>query len=109
MIKRKFEVYWSLNSKDDIKKIISYIAKNSPSDAKNIFKEIENQVNHLLEDPERGRIVPELENQGILKYREMIFNPWRIVYTLEKEMVKILIIADGRRDLEDILYKRLIR
>jgi hypothetical protein len=30
--------------------------------------------------PERGRIVPELQAQGISQYGELIIPPWRLVY-----------------------------
>ena len=60
-----------------------------------------------LNMPERGRIVPELREQGITVYRELVEPPWRILYRIESDRVWVLAVIDGRRNVEDILLKRL--
>jgi toxin ParE1/3/4 len=59
--------------------------------------------------PERGRIPPELERIGIREFREIMFEPYRIVYTGVKSQVCVYCILDGRRDLQDLLEERLLR
>lgn len=59
--------------------------------------------------PERGRIPPELERIGIREFREIICNPYRIIYTIMKSQVVVYCILDGRRDLQDLLEERLLR
>ena len=61
----------------------------------------------LFTFPERGRIVPELRDQGILQYRELIIPPWRILYRISEKRVYVLSVFDSRRNIEDILLKRL--
>ena len=103
----KYQVVWSNIAENDLKRIIEYIADDSPSNALKIFKNITQKASTLFTVPERGRIVPELQDQGILQYREMIIPPWRILYRLSEKRVYVLSVLDSRRNIEDILLKRL--
>jgi toxin ParE1/3/4 len=58
--------------------------------------------------PERGRIVPELREQGIILYREIILAPWRVIYRIVGQTVYVLAVLDARRNLEDILLDRFV-
>ena len=104
---KKYQVNWSNIAENDLKNIIEYIADDSPSNAFKIFKNIKQKASMLFTFPERGRIVPELSDQGILQYREMIIPPWRILYRISEKRVYVLSVLDSRRNIEDILLKRL--
>ena len=104
---KKYEVIWSNVAENDLKKIIEYIADDNPSIALKIFKNIKQREASLHTNPERCRIVPELRDQGILQYRELIISPWRILYRISENKVYILSVFDSRRNIEDILLKRL--
>ena len=104
-----FRVYWAAIAEDDLKNIISYIAEESPVNARKIFSNIKEQAFSLTQLPERGRIVPELHDQGISLYRELIFSPWRIIYRISGKKVYVLSVLDSRQNVEDILLKRLTR
>jgi hypothetical protein len=52
--------------------------------------------------------VPELEDQGILLYRELIIPSWRIIYRISEMKVCVLSVLDARQNVEDILLKKLI-
>ena len=71
-----------------------------------ILKKIEKQVNDLYHFPKRCRIIPELYDQGILQYREMIIRPWRVMYRISNSKVYVLAIIDSRQNIEDILLQR---
>ena len=58
--------------------------------------------------PDRYRVVPELEKYGYLIYREIIVEYWRIIYKIENNYVYIMLVIDGRRNLEDLLLKIMI-
>jgi plasmid stabilization system protein ParE len=88
--------------------IVEYIAADSPSNAFEVFKEIKQKASSLYTFPDRGRIVTELQDQGIYLYRELIVPPWRIIYRISEKNVYILSVLDSRRNVEDILLKRLI-
>ena len=67
-------------------------------------KECEN----LYYFPQRKRVVPELQQIGILKYKEIIYERWRIIFKIDNTKVYVLLVVDSRRNLEDILFQRLI-
>jgi toxin ParE1/3/4 len=56
-----------------------------------------------------GSNPPELEKIGMREFREIIFKPYRIIYSLVKSQVFVYCVLDGRRDLQDLLEERLLR
>ena len=106
---KNYKVYWANSAKYDLESIIEYIKLDSIDLAKDIFLQIKQACDNLYTFPNRGQIVPELKSIGVLKYREIIFKSWRIVYKIDKDIVYILLVADSRRNLEDILFERLIK
>ena len=106
-MKKKYQVIWSKIAENDLKNIIEYIADDIPPNALKIFKSVKQKASSLNTFPERGRIVPELHDQGILQYRELVISPWRILYRITEMNVFVLSVMDSRRNIEDILLKRL--
>ena len=104
---KKYDVLWSNIAENDLKNIVEYIADDSPPDALKIFIRIKQKASSLYTFPERGRIVPELRDQGILQYRELVISPWRILYRISEKSVLVLSVLDSRRNVEDILLTRL--
>ena len=104
---QKYDVVWSNIAETDLKNIVEYIADDSPSNALKIFRRIKQKASSLYTYPERGRIVPELRDQGILQYREIVISPWRILYRISEKSVFVSSVLDSRRNIEDILLKRL--
>jgi toxin ParE1/3/4 len=103
-----YKVEWAEVAGNDLKNIIEYIAEDSPVNALKILNKIKQKASSLYTLPERGRIVPELQDQGILIYRELIIPPWRIIYRISEKKVYVLSVLDARQNVEDILLKRLI-
>lgn len=104
----KYDVIWSYVAEDDLRNIIEYIAEDNPDNASKVFKKIKQKVSSLYILPERGRIVQELRDQGILQYRELMISPWRVIYRISGKSVSVLSILDSRQNIEDLLLKRLI-
>jgi len=107
-MKRSYEIIWSETSEKDLTSIIEYIAQDNPSIAYDKLKEIKQKASCLYSFPHRGRIVPELQEQGITQYRELLVSPWRIIYRTSKKSVYVVSVLDSRQNVEDILLKRLI-
>jgi len=104
-----FKIIWNKSAETDLNEIIDYIIDNEGiNTAFDIFTKIKNKSELLANNPELGRIVPELK-MFTNKYRELIIKPWRIVYRTEENTVKILLIIDGRRNTEDLLYEKLLK
>jgi len=76
---QKYDIIWAGVAENDLKEIIEYIATDSPAHALITLKKIKQKASSLYTLHERGRIVPELKDQGILLYRELIVPPWRII------------------------------
>lgn len=105
---KQFEVVWTKNAQFDLESIIEYIKIDSLDIAKKIFFEIKKECSNLYYSPQRKRVVPELQQIGISKYREIIHERWRIIFKIDNTKVYILLVVDARRNLEDILFQRLI-
>ena len=106
---KKFEVLWTKSAEYDLELIIQYLKLDSVSIAKEIFFELIKECENLYYFPQRKRVVPELQQIGIFKYREIIYKRWRVIFKIENEKVYILLIVDSSRNLEDILFQRLIK
>ncbi len=105
---RIYEIVWARVAENDLKEIIEYIANDSPANALKNFQKIKKKTSSLYTMPERCRLVPELKDQGIMQYRELIVPPWRILFRIAEKKVYILSVLDSRRNIEDILLERLI-
>jgi plasmid stabilization system protein ParE len=106
---KKYNVEWAAVAESDLKQIIDYIAADSPGNALHLFKKIRQKASSLYAFPERGRIVPELQGQGIHIYRELIVAPWRIIYRISDGTVFMLSVIDSRQNIEDVLLNRLLK
>lgn len=106
---KQYHVKWALVAQRDLKQLIDYIALESPGNALQILGRIKQKASDLYTLPDRGRIVPELQDQGINIYREIIVPPWRIIYRMSESTVYVLSVIDSRRNVEDILLNRFIR
>jgi toxin ParE1/3/4 len=103
------KVIISKYAEEDIKEIINYYLTIDSAFAESLLSSFEARILELRAFPDRGRIVPELEKQGITNYRELIEGNYRIVYRVSPENVAILSMIDSRRNLEDLLLIKLMR
>ncbi len=108
-MKRKYDIVWAETAENDLRGIIEYIAKDSPSQAIKIFRKITRAASLLYHLPNRGRIIPGLQEQGVVQYRELLVSPWRVMYRISGKSVFVVSVLDSRRNVEDILLERLIQ
>ena len=101
-----FTIYWTAPAQEDLELIVDYIAVDNDATAFDIYSKIKNICNKLAQYPNTGRIIPELKIQNIETYRELIFNPWRIMYSINDSVVTIHAVIDSRRDVNDALLSR---
>lgn len=109
LLLKKAKVVWTDTAVRDLEDRIDYISLDSVKSAVEQYKKIKKATRYLTEVPKSGRIIPELYEQNITKYRETIITPWRIMYKEEQNVVYIMAIIDGKRNIEDILMRRNIR
>ena len=105
---KKCQVLWAEVAEKDLVNIIDYIARKRSETALKILHGLKDKVAKLHFSSEQGRIVPELYDQGITKYRELVVPPWRVIFKRQESTVYIMAVIDSRRNIEDILLKRLV-
>lgn len=106
---KKNKILWTATAKKDLEEIIDYIAQDSIKIAIKQLKKIKEAAQQLITFSKQGRIIPELSKQNILKYHEIVISPWRLMYKIENNIVYVMAIIDGRRNIEDILLQRQLR
>lgn len=98
---------WVDPAKKDLNELVEYIAFHDSADkAMSIFEKVTSQAENIVNFPEKGRIVPELKQIGVLTYFEKIQAPYRIVYRIFESHIFIVAVLDGRRDLGEMLMER---
>lgn len=102
---------WTRSAREDLLQIVTWVAKDSPRDAREVLRRLEERATRLEIFPARGRTVPELSRIGVTSFRELVVDPWRLVYRIDEPNATVWVVAvlDGRRDLDDVLFQRLIR
>lgn len=58
--------------------------------------------------PQRGEIPKELASLGMRHFRQVHHKPYRMIYQVEPKTVTVLLLADGRRDMQALLQRRLL-
>ncbi|VAW60151.1 Death on curing protein, Doc toxin [hydrothermal vent metagenome] len=74
-----------------------------------VLDEIEKAFLSLSENPQRGAYPKELLAIGLREYREIYFKPYRIIYRVIAAEVYVMVIVDGRRDMQALLQRRLLQ
>lgn len=106
---RKCDVQLTAGAEDDLEAIYRYLAENrSPDDAERLLELFLDKIQTLERYPLRGAVPKELDSIGIREYRQVLMNPYRLIYRLVNDTVFIMIIADGRRDMQALLERRLL-
>ena len=104
-----FAVLLTNDAARDLDEIYEYIAlHDAPQKADDVLDQIEKAFSGLSESPERGARPNELLSLGIREYREVFFKPYRIIYRVMDKNVYVLLIVDGRRDMQSLLQWRLL-
>jgi len=104
-----FAVFLTDDAIRDLDELYNHISRHDvPKKADYVLQQIEKAFSSLAEFPERGAWPNELLALGIREYREIFFKPYRIIYRIIDKDVYVLLIADGRRDMQALLQRRLL-
>ena len=104
-----YTVGLTADAAQDLVELYTYIDSHDISGkADYVLDEIEKVLVSLEENPDRGVYPGELSTLGIKEYREVFFKPYRVIYRVVDDGVFILMIVDGRRDMELLLQRRLL-
>lgn len=96
------QIIWTEPALQDLNDIAGYIALDKVNAAKKLVQKVFSSVERLEQFPKSGRIPPELEKS---RYLEVIVNPCRVFYRIEKEKVFILYVLRSERKLRKYLLE----
>jgi toxin ParE1/3/4 len=106
---KRYAVAIEPGAENDLEEIADYIAQHDSVDrAIDIAMRIERAITTLETFPNRGAYPKELVELGIRDYREIHFKPYRIIYRVLEREVVVVLIADGRRDMQALLTSRVL-
>jgi len=104
-----FKVLLTNDAARDLDELYDYIAlHDAPRKADYVLEQIEKAFSKLSQFPERGAYPKEMLTLGIREYRQIFFKPYRILYRVMEKNVYVLLIVDGRRDMQSLLQRRLL-
>lgn len=105
----KFEVLLTEGAEQGLEAIHDYISEyDCVANANYVLDELMEVVESLSKFPQRGSYPKELVALGIKEYRQTAFKPYRVIYRVAGSQVIIYLIADGRRDMQAVLARRLL-
>lgn len=81
-------ITFAISAVRDLESISSwYTNQQVPAVGVKLLEEIITKIERLADFPESGRVVPEFGNANL---REIVFPPFRIVYRLDENRVRII-------------------
>ena len=105
----KFEVLLTEGAEQDLEAIHDYIAEfDCLANANYVLDQLMEVVESLSRFPEHGSYPKELVALGIKEYRQTAFKPYRVIYRVTGNQAIIYLTADGRRDMQSVLARRLL-
>lgn len=104
-----FEVELTQGAEDDLEGIHAYLSEHRSNEAAEaLLDAFLEKIQTLERYPERGSFPKELEAIGVRDFRQVLLDPYRLIYRVIGSKVFILVIADGRRDMQALLERRLL-
>lgn len=102
----EYKVVFSDSAKKDLLDLYYYVAVNDSFEkADKLILSIEQKCVTLFKNPGRGFKVKEF-NDNYPFLLKIILKPYNIIYQIEGNIVSILAILDGRRDMRNVLLSR---
>lgn len=90
------KIIWSPIARTKIKEILEYVAEDNPDTALTLIDQFETKVEKLKENPDSGRVLPELKND---KIRELVVHKnYGVIYEINPDIIEILTIRHFRQN-----------
>jgi toxin ParE1/3/4 len=106
----KYQVFLVLDAESDLFDIFAFISSNdSEGRARFVYDKLKEVCSSLEFFPHRSHVPPEFERIGIDSFLQVHFKPYRIIYSVSGKRVFVHCVLDGRRDLQELLHRRLVR
>lgn len=109
MTPTRYDVRITLGAERDLEGIHDFLLARSRTAANALLNDLLLQIEALETFPSRGSVPEELRHLGIEDYRQVVVGHYRVIYRVIGSTVFILLVADGRRDMQRLLEERLLR
>jgi toxin ParE1/3/4 len=105
----KYSVLLTRDAESDLSDIYDYISETDSFErADAVLESLREVLMSLSRFPERGAYPHELQELGVREFRQVLSKPHRILYRVVEKQVIVFLIADGRRDMQTLLMRRLL-
>ncbi len=88
------QIIWTFEAKDDLLKIVEYIAKESFQNAEKINSLILDAIEKLEHYPEIGSII---NIDSTYTYRRILIKSFRVIYTYQNNNIYVAVIQHQKR------------
>jgi plasmid stabilization system protein ParE len=85
---------WSSLAAKRLANFVKYISIDNPDTGRNFANTIFKSIEKLKIFPESGRVVPELDKS---KYREILVGNYRLIYSIDNDVIQILTIRHQKQ------------
>lgn len=104
-----FDVRLTRGAEIDLEALHFYVKDNrSAEQADVLLDRLLTAIETLETFPLRGSVPKELDALGIREVRQILVEPYRLIYRVSGKTVFVVVIADGRRDMQALLERRLL-
>jgi toxin ParE1/3/4 len=104
-----FDVQLTRGAEIDLEVLHGYVKDNrSAEQADLLLDRLLAAIETLETFPLRGPVPKELDALGIREFRQILVEPYRLIYRVVGKTVFVMVIADGRRDMQALLERRLL-
>jgi len=87
-------IVWTDPAVSDLDSLHAYISRDSQVYADAVVAEIFDATDRLIEHPQSGRMVPEIEDEST---REIVVGNYRVMYDISDGTIRILAVLHGAR------------
>lgn len=106
----RYNVRITEGAEHDLGEIVAFLAESAgPAAAGRVLESLLEAAAALARYPERGSYPNELLRLGIREFRQVILQPYRTIYRVAGNRVFILLVADGRRDFQSLMERRVLK
>ena len=88
------KIFWTKEALLRLQEIEEYISRDNPIGAIEFVDKLITVAETIIDNPQKGRIVPELSLENI---RELLYQNYRIVYLVKKNSVDMLTVFEGHQ------------
>ena len=104
-----FDVRLTRGAEIDLESLYDFVMDNRSAEQADILLDrLAVAIETLETFPLRGSVPKELDVLGIREFRQILVEPYRLIYRLSGKTVFVMVIADGRRDMQALLERRLL-